>query len=384
MKCEKCDWNGTVATVKQHVARCEFVLVSCSQKCKDSNGKIARILRKDFGEHLKNHCPNRNYVCRHCGEKGKYAYITHIHDQICEKKKVPCTNAECTKTMQRRMLKSHQQSCPFTEIPCQYAALGCAMKVKRKDESPHIQDDKSHLHMALDTVVKLQKERAELVEEVDRLKHVMSSRLTFEVPSNSSSFVSPHFYTKRYKMSVGVYMNADAMDYDSNGDGSGDDFSDHDYSDAADDSIDNDDGDAASHVSMFSNDDGSHGEDASFDNDSNDDVDDDQDCQCCTAVCVKLEEGDYDFEVTWPFVGEVTITLLNQLENKNHYSKTVSFKLEDSCFGGAGSRLEIPDFIRHSELAHDPVKNTQYLKDESLYFRVDAPDWKPWLQCKTV
>ena len=43
--------------------------------------------------------------------------------------------------------------------------------------------------------------------------------------------------------------------------------------------------------------------------------------------------------------------------------------------------------IPHSQLGRDPVKNTQYLKDDTLYFRVsvDIPDYKPWLhvQCTT-
>jgi hypothetical protein len=37
------------------------------------------------------------------------------------------------------------------------------------------------------------------------------------------------------------------------------------------------------------------------------------------------------------------------------------------------------DFIAHSKLAH---KNTQYLKDDTLYFSVSvlAADHKPWLE----
>ncbi len=40
-----------------------------------------------------------------------------------------------------------------------------------------------------------------------------------------------------------------------------------------------------------------------------------------------------------------------------------------------------PMFIPHSALGHDPVKNTQYLKDDTIYFRVKVEDNKPWLQC---
>ena len=76
--------------------------------------------------------------------------------------------------------------------------------------------------------------------------------------------------------------------------------------------------------------------------------------------------------------GKITLTLLNQLEDKNHHTVTIFFK--NAHVGTAWGR---PNFIPHSALAHDPVKNTQYLKDDKLYFRVtvEAADYKPWLMC---
>ena len=39
--------------------------------------------------------------------------------------------------------------------------------------------------------------------------------------------------------------------------------------------------------------------------------------------------------------------------------------------------------FRHSALGYDAKKNTQYLKDDTLYFRVSVAvaDHKPWLEC---
>jgi hypothetical protein len=67
------------------------------------------------------------------------------------------------------------------------------------------------------------------------------------------------------------------------------------------------------------------------------------------------------------FVGDVTITLLNQLEDNNHYTKTINLPATNPH-----DNLGYPGFIAHSELAHDPLKNTQYLKDDTLYFRVSV------------
>ena len=40
-------------------------------------------------------------------------------------------------------------------------------------------------------------------------------------------------------------------------------------------------------------------------------------------------------------------------------------------------------FTSHSKLMLNPAKNTQYLKNDTLYFRVsaDVPDHKCWLEC---
>ena len=37
------------------------------------------------------------------------------------------------------------------------------------------------------------------------------------------------------------------------------------------------------------------------------------------SILVHVIRGEYDYHLTWPFVGSITVTLLSQLENKNHY-----------------------------------------------------------------
>ena len=92
-------------------------------------------------------------------------------------------------------------------------------------------------------------------------------------------------------------------------------------------------------------------------------------------------KGKYDDIIQWPLVGKVTCEILNQLEDKNHFNLIMNMGETNMVVGGSWG---YPTFIPHSQLAHDPVKNTQYLKDDTLYFRVsvDIPDdHKPWLEC---
>ena len=101
-------------------------------------------------------------------------------------------------------------------------------------------------------------------------------------------------------------------------------------------------------------------------------------------VTVSSWFSQYDTKLNWPFVGKVKFTLLNQLEDNNHHTMILDIKSThnikaESIRDTWGNR----QFVAHSQLAHDPVKNTQYLKDDTLYFRVsvDIPDHKPWLEC---
>ena len=85
-------------------------------------------------------------------------------------------------------------------------------------------------------------------------------------------------------------------------------------------------------------------------------------------VSAPILPGEYDSQLKWPLLGKIVFTLLNQLENKNHHSKVATLTKE--CNAKVGSLWGVPKFIAHSELGYDPVRNTQYLKDDTLHFRM--------------
>jgi TNF receptor-associated factor 4 len=88
------------------------------------------------------------------------------------------------------------------------------------------------------------------------------------------------------------------------------------------------------------------------------------------SVEAPIIEGLHDAELEWPFIGRVTFTLLNQLEDKNHYIRVVAFHATKNA--RVGSARGKSQFILHSALAHDPVRNIQYLKDDTLHFRMSV------------
>ena len=99
------------------------------------------------------------------------------------------------------------------------------------------------------------------------------------------------------------------------------------------------------------------------------------------SVFAPFLNGEYDAQLKWPFIGKVTFMLLNQLEDKNHYQIIMELTAAEHNTQ-AGSAWGWSQFIPHSALDYDAVNNTQYLKDDTLHFRmsVKLADHKPWLQ----
>ena len=84
--------------------------------------------------------------------------------------------------------------------------------------------------------------------------------------------------------------------------------------------------------------------------------------------------------VSWPLLGTFKVKLLNQLEDKNHYAKSLKFT-DNDCHPRLGS-VSCPKFIEQLELELNPFENIQYLKDDTLYFKVSLKSgvhYKHWL-----
>ena len=373
VKCDNvergCEWEGTVGTLDEHVAVCKFTPVPCPNQCKENY-----VIRKYLDIHINNECPD--HKCPYCGEKDTYANITQIHDSVCRKKKIPCTNVECTETIEHEKMKRHLDVCDYTIIPCKYKNIGCDVELKRKDVRLHENNGSIHFHLVLgaviklqdnlqsakdtiaaqqdeadtlrdevksanDTIVALNSEVATLRDEVRSAKNTIvalnskvsklqgslphtlgeEKSLTFKLTDFeehkkcNGTFRSPSFYTspEGYHLEVKVYANG------------------YGYS-------------KGTHVSVF----------------------------------LEALKGEHDGTLKWPFTGVVTFQLLNQLRNGNHHSlKTHGNSL---C---VGQTWGFKEYISHSKLARDTPNNTEYLKNDTLYFKVslELSDHKPWLKC---
>jgi len=89
------------------------------------------------------------------------------------------------------------------------------------------------------------------------------------------------------------------------------------------------------------------------------------------SVFVKLLEGCYDKHLHWPFLGTVTYELLNQLKNVGHHRVISTLTSQHDMKVSSVSSAPIK-FLPHSSLERSSGTNTQYLLDDTLYFRVSV------------
>ena len=92
------------------------------------------------------------------------------------------------------------------------------------------------------------------------------------------------------------------------------------------------------------------------------------------SVYVCLMRGEFDNSLKWPFRGDITIQLLNQLKDHEHHSKMFH---SDKIFGvrrvtteETGGPWGYSTFIAHCELKYNSIKNCHYDYDNCLCFRV--------------
>ena len=95
------------------------------------------------------------------------------------------------------------------------------------------------------------------------------------------------------------------------------------------------------------------------------------------SVCVCLMHGELDNSLKWPFRGDVTIQLLNQLNDKEHHVRALHFNdaTPDTSAGRVttgerGGLWGYNTFIHHRELKYNSAKNCEYDMDDCLCFRV--------------
>ena len=271
-------------------------------------------------------CLLRKHRCEHCKAEGPYKEMIGGHLDKCPDLMVPCPNSGCEVSIKRKDMASHHLECPHETISCPYKDVGCTYTSPRHTMADHKASSSDH-HLDL-AMVQLKKHNHNDPHDCTAWVFEMSQFNKFKV--DNGSWCSPGFYTHPHGYRVCLQVNANGYD-----DGEG------------------------THVSVY----------------------------------LRLMKGENDDALTWPMKYTCTITLLNQLKDENHYTGTYDSpkdKNNIACVSRVLSGMKhdigwgLAQFIAHTELDLQEEEQCQYLKDDSLYFRVQVeltPAVKPpWLR----
>ena len=89
------------------------------------------------------------------------------------------------------------------------------------------------------------------------------------------------------------------------------------------------------------------------------------------AVGVYSLEGDHDATLKFPVKFTITLQLLNQHRNQDHYTRDIQCEVTREMIGSVYSYIGADStFIPHATLEWNRDKQTQYLKDDCLKFRI--------------
>ena len=297
---------------------------SCKYK-KTSCGKCDQeMLKCELELHLSDKCPMRMYECHLCGEQDTYKSITGEHKS---------------------------EKCPKVVLVCKN--LGCRRRVERCNMALHhrscpmemIKCPYSKVGCTYSTRREIMEEHVQ--ESTEQHLSIAVKRVIEIQPKATCPVVLKCFGFSTYKERVkswfspavytceGGYKFRLRVDPNGNGDGKG------------------------THVSVF----------------------------------INIMPGEYDDTLEWPLRGKFTVCMLNQLEDRGHHEQFINFT-ENT--GSAAYRREEEDdlgwgrkkFITPLMLKFRLHSNIQYLKDDTLYFRVNAVNLhsktKPWLTAHCV
>ncbi|XP_031549449.1 TNF receptor-associated factor 4-like isoform X2 [Actinia tenebrosa] len=268
-----------------------------------------RILRGQITSHMSDHCPRRLTHCQHCSIQIKYEDM-QTHHQSCPAFPLSCPNNCGVAQIPRSEVDRHlSRNCRSNVIP-------------QRGLQRHL-DDYVHKHLELvsDLAIQQQKEINSLKEIVQHCKPYHDSKLIWRIDNFWERFdqgkrkpgfelQSPVFYTSIYGYKFKVVL----FPY---GNGSGE----------------------GTHLSLY----------------------------------IRLLPGEYDALLRWPYEGEVTLTLMDQSEDRRarrHISQSFSPDPNWKSFQRPTNNTRSLGFGYPQFVSHRGLESTGYVKDDTLFLKV--------------
>jgi hypothetical protein len=140
---ESCKWSGKLKNRDAHYDQCQFAQMQCPH-----DDCIEILIRKDVLVHTVE-CVHRLVKCEFCDLRSKVDVIP-LHLPVCDKRPGPCPN-KCVDENGNLLLfipneiANHRTVCALEAVECAFAAMGCKVKLQRKDMVLHEKDAGAHM-----------------------------------------------------------------------------------------------------------------------------------------------------------------------------------------------------------------------------------------------
>ena len=333
MKCPNkgrgCQWQGELGEVDRHKnTNCDYIVVVCT-----NDGCDLEMERRQLDNHRSNSCLQRRHTCPFCSHQDTYQEVVTTHFTVCQEMPLLCPSGCGKHKIVRRNMAQHlSEECPEELVPCTYAITGCQHTVKRKNLKKHLKDKDQHFdtlmssHLTLSLLVK------DIVATVNsgNQQKVDATHLPFYfhhwLQNTPTCYPRPSWVIKMEGFQRKKEKNEEWFG-----------------------------GPVHSHfggykmcLRVYAN---GHNEGKGTH----------------VSVYFSLMRGDNDDHLKWPFKGTIKVSLLNQLEDGQHYTKQVwspdNNIPEDTSGRVVGKELALglgqAQFISNQDLSYNAEANTQ-------------------------
>ena len=322
-----CSWKGEVGDLEGHFTTCLYESVQCPNNCG------GEMIRGALGVHTHVGCPLRVVKCQYCSFEDKPSALDD-HTTFCPSVPVECPH-KCGQKTKRLEMTTHLSTCPKRLVRCKYYQIGCEEPIPADELDTHlVQAKDDHLEKAMSKVMDLSAVVGNLCQQAQHPCDPQSAfiprpwlenenmtpispwttKMSAFSQKRNEFWFSPPFFTH-----PGGYLVC--LEIWGNGHGSG----------------------KGTHLSVF----------------------------------LRLMKGENDDQLKWPLSLAIKITLLNQASDSNHISEQINFS---DVKGKSRSRVVQGVMAKSSRgrnrllplvsLVEDPTRQVQFLRNDSLYFRV--------------
>ena len=348
-KHSSCGWKGSLGHVQEHLDNsCQYHDIPCSMNCGE------QMMRQNLQSHVNNDCPLRRVSCRYCKAILKHKML-HDHYQSCKAVLLICPNVCGAGYLLEEIMDKHLEECTEQEIDCTYSIAGCRERMKRKELYKHDYDNKDlHLSLAL--------KRLNLWTQVGENQQLKQSGRdyvnatpfkavqTMNAPQKglpTALMARPWLENSKLFPAVPWIIRVDGFSQKMKP--------------------------SQNHAPLLTQPFYTgikgykmqlliypRGETKEY--------------FCCLSLKVVLMCGSNDHLLPWPLQCDVSITLLNQLEDTRHLIIKQEADVLDVQIGRVTEHNMVTVcktvHIRYQDLSHSPKANCLYLKDDCLYLKV--------------